>query len=199
MKNKKIYYFHHCIIIMEINMDKLIEKIDNMSIQIINKLDTLEARILNIEHRLGYSNACLQNENLKELKIEKLESNSKDIHNALQYRDYRSIIYLMKKIYKNTENGSHHYPIRITGKRSYEYYENKQWIPDLYGHHIINTISLNMQNLFLQHNNLDEFDRESFMLNQQFIYKLTDDKYKRLLFKNIVEEIRINSFDMVRH
>lgn len=181
---------------MEFNIEKIIEKIDDLSITIINKLDTLESRISNIEQRLGYSNKFLKDENIKELKREIITIQQKDIYTAIKYRDYRSIIYIFKIIYKNNQNGSHPYPIRITGKRSYEYYDNKQWIPDLYGHHIINIISINMQNLFLRHNNLDDFDSESFMLNQHFIYKLTDDKYKRELFKHIVEEIRINSFDL---
>jgi hypothetical protein len=84
--------------------------------------------------------------------------------------------------------------IKITGKRSYEYFYNNEWIPDLYGHHIINVITSNFQNLFLKNNNLDEFERDSFLLNQTFLLKLSDDKYKREIFKNIVEEVRINSF-----
>jgi hypothetical protein len=178
------------------DINNILEKIDFFSNKILHKLDTLELRITNLENRLGYSNLHLKNENLKELKNEQLTMDSNDVRKALQYRDFRSVIYVFKKIYKNEENGSYKYPIRITGKRSYDYYYNSQWIPDLYGHHITNVITYNVQNLFLKNNNLDQFDRESFIMNQQFIYKLRDEKYKREICKHIIEEIRIHSFSL---
>ena len=125
------------------------------------------------------------------LKKEDIIINKNDILRALNYRDYRSVILIFKLYYKNKINSNAKYPIRIKGKRSYEYYLNNKWNSDLYGHYSMNTICLNIQNLFIRNNILDEND-EDFMLNQEFIYKLSDEKYKKDIFKHIIEEIRIN-------
>jgi hypothetical protein len=57
-------------------------------------------------------------------------------------------------------------------------------------------ICLNVQNLFLKYNSLDddeEISGEDFLLNQKFICKLSDEKYKKEILKSIIEEVRINS------
>lgn len=171
-------------------------KIHNDQDQILQKLNQIETRVLNIEKYIEISTKLLNNdkdENLKELKSENLTLEKKEVFKALSYKDYRSIIHVFKYVYKNKHNGNYVYPIRITGKRSYEYYDNSKWNPDLYGHHSMNTLCLNMQNLFIQHNNIDELTSEDFLLNQNFIYKLSEEKYKKEIFKNIIEEVRINN------
>ena len=112
---------------------------------------------------------------------------------ALNYRDYRSIIYIFRYCYKNKLNEKYLYPIRITGKKSFEYYDNNKWNPDLYGYHSMNIIFNNIQNLFIKYNDLDNIDAENFLLNQNFISNLSDDKHKKNIFKNIIEEVRINN------
>jgi hypothetical protein len=46
----------------------------------------------------------------------------------------------------------------------------------------------------MKYNVIDEeyISYEDFMLNQYFIYKLSNDKYKREILKHLTEEIRIN-------
>ena len=180
-----------------------INQLFNISIEILNKLtiiddklNNFEGRILNIEKKLDLNVLLLSNceiEDLKELKKENLEIDKKDVIKALSYRDYRAVLNIFRLYYKNKDNNKYAYPIRITGKRSYEFYDNKKWNSDLYGHFSIDIIMLNVQNLFIKYNNIDEMDSNEFFLNQKFIMKLSDDKYKKEIFKHIVEEVRINN------
>ena len=175
----------------------ILNKLSNISIEILDKINKLDERITSVEKKIELVLPLLNNnismENLKELKNEELEINKNEIIRALLFRDYRSIIHIFRIFYKNKLNEKYSYPIRITGKRSYEYYCNNKWNPDLYGYHSMNIICLNIQNLFIKYNDIDEMGYENFILNQNFIYKLSDEKYKKNVFKNIIEEVRINN------
>lgn len=163
------------------------------------KMDMLEKRISNIENKLNIPNQELEQkeiENLVEVKSEVLNIDKKEILKALKYNDYRSLIYIFKLYYKNNKNDKYVYPIKIIGTRSFEYYFNGKWQKDLYGNHIISVICGNIQNLFLKYNSLDDkanISCEDFILNQHFIHKLSDEKYKKDIFKHIVEEVKINN------
>jgi len=164
-----------------------------------DKMDILEKRILNIENKLNIPNKELEQKeviNLVEVKSEILNIDKKEILKALKYNDYRSLIYIFKLYYKNNKNDKYVYPIKIIGTRSFEYYFDGKWHKDLYGNHIISVICGNIQTLFLKCNNLDDKDNisfEDFILNQDFIHKLSDEKYKKDIFKHIIEEVRINN------
>jgi hypothetical protein len=162
-----------------------------------NKINKLDENINNIENKIidniKSSNIdCI--EDLKELVNESLDINKEDVLKALYYRDYRSIINIFRLYYKNINNIKYVYPIRQIKIKKFEYYCNKKWNPDLYGYYCMNVICLNIQNLFIKYNNLDSDDisDEDFILNQNFIFKLSDDKYKKDIFKNIIEELKIN-------
>ena len=164
--------------------------------EIINKLDTLEKRIISIEKKIETSmNSDSVIEDLVDLKKESLNIDKEDALKALYYKDYRSIVYIFRMFYKNKTNPKYAYPVRITGKRSFEYYANNKWNSDLYGHISMNIICDKIQNLFIRYNDLDTGDvsDEDFMLNQQFICKLSDEKYRKDIYKNIIEEVRINN------
>ena len=169
------------------SIESILSQIIQNQTEILNKLNNIEKKLLKD------NNTSLT----IELKHEVLKIDNIDISKALKYRDYRSIIYIFKLYYKNkiAESGIV-YPIKIIGKRSYEYFLNNKWNPDLYGYYSMNTICLNIQNLFIKYNILDSPDAisiEDFMLNQDFIYKLSDEKHKKDIFKSIVEEVRINN------
>jgi hypothetical protein len=178
--------------------------------KLIDKIEGLEQRMILIENKVdltmhlvkkGKYNPDLLNttpeENIVELKRENLNISENDIVKAINYRDYRSVIYLFKLYYKNKINKNYMYPIRIIGKRSYEYYANNKWNSDLYGHFIMNTICQNIENLFLTINNLDEYsdliDEDDFIPNQNFINKLSVEKYKKEIFRSIIDEVKLNS------
>lgn len=167
--------------------------IKNLNI-LIDKLDLLNNRIDNIEKKIESNDKIIEVNNLKELKKEEIELDEKFVLNSLKFRDYRSVLIIFKKYYMNKTNENYSYPIRITGKRKYEYYFNKRWNADLYGSYSREIIMLNIQNLFIKYNIFDEREEnDNFLLNQEFIIKLSNEKYQKEIFKNIIEEIKINS------
>jgi len=159
---------------------------------ILDKLNNLEQRMIKIEKKIETKSSKNEIiiENLRELKREDLDISKEEVLKSLSYRDYRSIIYLFKYIYRNKMNEINIYPIKLSGKRSIEYYNNSMWNNDPYGHYSINIIFKNFENLFIKYNNLDNIDYDNFILNQNYINKLSQDKYIRQIFKNIIEEIR---------
>jgi len=172
----------------------ILDEILSISSKILEKMNNLEERIERIEKKLDIK---VDNElsliNLKELKKEDLNVNKDDVLKVLKYRDYRSILYIFKQVYKNKIDSEYAYPIKIIGKRSFEYYNNMRWNSDMYGYYCTNIICTNMQNLFTKYNNIDDIDSDDFIMNQQFIYKLSDEKYQKSIFRNIIEEVRINN------
>jgi hypothetical protein len=186
----------------ETNKD-ILEKIVSISSKIfetqeiiLEKINSFETRLQNIEKKIEFTsknNELILYSNLKELKKEDLNVIKEDAIKALNYRDYRSVIYIFKNIYKNKTNLEYTYPIKIISKRSFEYYNNMKWNPDLYGHYSTSIICSNIQNLFTKYNNIEDFDSDDFIMNQQFIYKLSDEKYQKSIFRNIIEEVRINN------
>lgn len=199
------------------SQSEFLEKILNISSKIkedqeniINKIELLEKKMILIENKVDLSIAIAKksknlsgllntepDDNIVELKRETINVSENDIVKALNYRDYRSVIYLFKVFYKNKINKNYTYPIRIIGKRSYEYYANNRWNSDLYGHFIMNTICQNMENLFLTINNLDDYgdliDEEDFIPNQNFINKLSAEKYKKEIFRSLIDEVKLNT------
>jgi len=189
-------------IIQDTNKD-ILKKIVSISSKIfetqeiiLEKINIFEEILKNIEKKIELTtknNESISYNNLKELKKEDLNVIKEDVIKALNYRDYRSVIYIFKNIYKNKTNLEYAYPIKITGKRSFEYYNNMKWNNDLYGHYSTSIICSNIQNLFTKYNNIEDFDSDDFIINQQFICKLSDEKYQKSIFRNIIEEVRINN------
>ena len=186
---------------INVNM-KLLEEINNISSNqklLLDMVIKLYGRIKSIEDKLVSKNKIKDDpslyQDLIELKAENIVYDNIDAIKALTYRDFRSILMIFRSYYKSKTNSNYVYPIRIIGKRSYEYYLNGKWIPDSYGHYSMKTICNNIQNLFIKVNDMDNknISQDDFLLNQEFIYKLSDDKTIRNVFKLIVEELRINS------
>jgi hypothetical protein len=189
----------------------VLEEIKNISSKIfedqkniLNKINSLDERMICIEKNMTNIKITSSNKNINEtninglvnFKLEKLDIDKENVIKFMKYRDYRAVVCIFRLVYKNKTNSEHVYPIRISGKRSYDYYNNNKWNPDLYGHHIMNTVCSNVQNLFLKYNTLDDVENincEDFLLNQKFLCKLSDEKYKKEMFKSIIEEVRINS------
>lgn len=173
-----------------------IQSLFNISEKILNEINKLNERINIIDNKINnklIKNDIILIEDLRELKKEDLIINAKDILDSLQYRDYRSILRIFKIYYKNKLNNNFPYPIKIVGKSSCEYYCNNKWNPDSYCYHSREVIFYNIQNLFIKYNILDKISTEDFLLNQDFIIKLSNEKFQKSIFKNILEEIRITS------
>ena len=175
-------------------IQKKLNVFENIINNIQTKISSLEIKINNLEDNFKLvTNIKLNsddNENIVQLKKESINIENNIVKKALIYKDYRTILYLFKYYYRNKTNVIHKYPIRIKSKRVYEYYNNSTWIIDNNGHYIKNTLFMNIQTILFKYNNMDNIDDlEDLYNNQIFINKLSEDKYKRDLFKHIIDEI----------
>ncbi len=192
-----------------INLPNEFERIQNrLSIYqntLIEKMEIMFERISNIENRLtkleqntrsNYIEFDGEIVSIKELKLERLEIDEDIVLKALVYKNYQSVITIMRHYYRSGKGNKMFYPIRMRSKRNFEYFFNNQWLSDSYGHYITKVICTNIQNLFLKYNNFSNkrIKDEDFYLNQQFILKLSEDKYKKEIFKHIVDEIMTTTF-----
>ena len=183
------------------NIEKMFERILNITEQLNSKIDNLDKKINDKMEELNYkvsklelslnisnnSNTTEECENLRELVKEKINIDKKDVLTALSYRNYRSILYIFRLYYKN-ENEK--YPIRLFKVRKYEYYANKKWNPDLYGNHSIDVLMNNIQDLFIRYNDINTMQYDEFIMNQDFITQLDNEKTRKSIFKAITDEIR---------
>lgn len=173
------------------------DKINDLDKKFDSKISALENKITILENKIESSQSLKTNEivenndNLKELVLEDLDIDRKDVIKALTYRDYRSLTYILKLYYKNENNK---FSFRQVTQHKFEYYCDNKWNSDLYGDYTRNIFCKNLQNLFIKYNNMDndDIDMTDFMLNQDFIYKLMDEKKKKELFKSVCEEIKIH-------
>ena len=188
-------YFKYKIIKQNMDINLALSKINDNQDKILKILENLDNRITNLENKNKNIKMDEDFSYLKELKNEAIELNQDIVIKALSFRDYRSVIHICREYYKIKNDKKYCYPIRIISKRSYDFYENGKWNNDLYGYISMNTLINNIQNLFIKHNNLDNdlVSSDNFLLNQDFIYKLSDEKYKKSVFKNIIEEVRCNT------
>ena len=187
-------------------LNKINSKFEEMNQTVILKFNKFEQKIINLDNKISHIENKLKssnntnytefddNEELKELVKDCSINIDKDIVlRALSYRDYRTVIILFKNYYLNENNKFNKYPIKVVGKRTYEYYLNKRWINDPYGHYIKHTVLLNIQTVLIRYNNNDYIkDYDNLIMNQDFIYKLTEDKFSKNYFRHIIEEIKNN-------
>ena len=164
-------------------------KLENLDKKVIDKIEELDKKISVIETRISTSltNIPECDNNIKELIKENLNIDKKDVLKALSYRDYRSVLMIFNLYYKNENNK---YPIRLFKVRKFEYYANKKWNDDLYGHRSMEILINNVQNLFIKYNDIDYFGYDEFILNQDFIIQLDNEKTKKSIFKVITDEIK---------
>ena len=100
------------------------------------------------------------------------------IKNVINFRDHRTIISILKKYY--SYNNTLLYPFKNNKKSGFKYYKNDKWKNDPYGHYIIDIIFKNVKVLLFKVNTCDNFNNlNQFIENQNFICKLSDNKYKR--------------------
>jgi hypothetical protein len=183
---------------METLFEKIVSKIDYEIVQLNEKLrrveESLETRIDTLERKL-FKALKLDDEDdiFVELRKEMIQIDKEEVIRNLKFNDARSIVNLFRKYYYKKENRIHKYPIKFKGKRNYQYYVNGMWHQDLNGHYIINTLCWIFENLFLSVNNINDISNpQQLVENQNFIYKINTDKFKKELFKNIIEEVELS-------
>ena len=123
---------------LNLKNDTLIQKMETIE----NKMIELSDKVQILEKKMNHPNNPYANldensvqEDIMELKKDNIEVEQSIVLRALTFRDYRTVIILFKALYFKEDNIIDKYPIRLTGKRSYEYYLNNKWITDPYGHY----------------------------------------------------------------
>lgn len=179
---------------LNLNNDTLIQKFGLIE----NKMNELSEKVQILEKKMNHPNNPYANldensmqEDIMELKKDNIEVEQSIVLRALTFRDYRTIIILFKSLYFKEDNIIDKYPIRLTGKRSYEYYLHNKWIIDPYGHYIRDIILSNIQIKLFKYNTYEYIkDNDILIMNQDFIYKIMEEKYSKIYFRNMIQEIR---------
>lgn len=178
---------------MEMMNGEIFRKLD----MICNRIEHIEERLTHIEECQKFSYAEFSGEiiKIKEIKLESYPISDQDVMKALVYHDYRSFIYIFKLYYRSIQGGKIFYPIRMKNRRTFEYYYGGKWILDPSGHQTIKILCSNIQNLFLKHNIIENkfIEENQWYLNQQFIMKLSEERYKKEIWKHVVDEVMMAS------
>ena len=172
---------------------KFMEQISITMNEMMRKINILDTRLQRIEDCYSNSYTEVNGEicRIKEVKNENLNIDMDDVLRALIFRDYRSVLHIFKSYYRTQMNGNIYYPIRMKSKRTYEYYLRGKWLLDPNGHYITKTICNNIQNLFMRYNDIDnkKIGEDTWYENQKFIQKMSDEKFKKEIFKHIIDEL----------
>jgi hypothetical protein len=179
-----------CILMrMEMMNGEIFRKLD----MICNRIEHIEERLTHIEECQKFSYAEFSGEiiKIKEIKLESYPISDQDVMKALVYHDHRSFMYIFKLYYRSIQGGKIFYPIRMKNRRTFEYYYGGRWILDPSGHQTIKILCSNIQNLFLKHNIIENkfIEENQWYLNQEFIMKLSEERYKKEIWKHVVGEI----------
>ena len=174
----------------EMMLNEIFRKMDSMC----NRIENIENRLHLIENNSKFNYTEFDGEiiKIKEIKNEIYDLSEEDVIRILKFRDYRSYILIFKLYYQTKKGNKTFYPIRMKTKRTFEYYSNNTWIQDVNGHYLIKTLSSNIQNTFLKYNILNSplLTNEEWYQNQQFIMKLSEERTKKVCFKNIIDELQ---------
>ena len=177
----------------EMMLNQIFHKLDFLC----NKMEVMEEKIQLLETHQKSNFIEIDGEiiRVKELKNERINLPEEEVIRILIFRDYRSVLAIFKSYYQSVKGERIFYPIRMKTKRNYEYFYKNQWIHDANGHFITKTLCNNIQNLFLKYNQIDSrfLNEEHWYLNQQFISKLSDEKYKKEIWNHIKDEIALHA------
>ena len=129
--------------------------------------------------------------NFKELKIEKFDIDDNFIKKCLSEYNIESDLKIFKKIYIDNV-AKEFYPIRHI-KKKYQYWlDGEMKDDDKNGSYIKNTIIKNIELCYTSVNTLDNYvDIDVFLMNQDYINMINDEKYKDDFLIRISEIIKI--------
>ena len=156
-----------------------LQKEDNQlrnSVEILaNRMIIYEESVRKMQEQFYSLKATKKANSIKELKREIINIDFDIVKKKLKKRNIYSICDLMELYYNKK------YPIKCLSKFKYQYFFNGTWINDYNAEIIVDILFNNFEKVFLQINNLDNYDMDNFLNNQKFIYSLSDMKHK---FKN---------------
>lgn len=186
---------------IEDSVSRILMRMEMMNGEIFRKLDMIYHRIEHIEERITHIEECQKFSyaefsgeiiKIKEMKLESYPIPEYDVMKALTtYHDHRSFIYIFKLYYRSIQGGKIFYPIRMKNRRTFEYYYGGRWILDPNGYQSIKILCTNIQNLFLKHNVIENksITEDEWFMNQTFIMKLSEERYRKEIWKHVVCEI----------
>ncbi len=132
-----------------------------------------------------------QSTTYRDLKIEKFDIPVEFIIKCLEMNNIGGDIKLFKRMYIEGVP-KEYYPIRHIGKR-FQYWLNGKMNDDANGVYIKNTIIKNIEKLYYRVNIIDNYKNkhEQFMMNQDYLSRITDEKNKERFLSQIVSIIDI--------
>lgn len=125
----------------------------------------------------------------RDVKVESFSFEEEFIRKCLEMNSMVGDMKMFQKMY--LENVSKEFfPIRYV-KKTYQYWLNGRMHDDIGGSFIKNTISRNIEMLYMKMNIFEYYEEkvEKFMHNQEHICKLSDEKYKDKMLQQIVQLI----------
>jgi len=107
---------------------------------------------------------------------------------------YLNYAHLMadKQLFKYYYLNNKKCPIRKISSSIYEYWQDGNWHVDKHGEYITMAVGYNLRKCWLRLKPLEQnndMEKELFLNIQSHIEKLSKDDYKKMLFKNIVEDL----------
>ena len=171
----------------KVNLDLSIfqKRIDKKLKLILTKIDILKK-----------SKVYLDDFKMKELKKENIIVDIDFARRMLEFKDHRSIIYIMKKYYKSDINEKILYPIKYKQNHGFDYFNKGRWIHDTYGEILIDILFCNFKALFMKCNDFDAIKvMNKFIENQTFIQQLNNIKFKRNFARYLKNELISNDIE----
>lgn len=125
----------------------------------------------------------------RDVKVERFSLEEEFVRKCMEMNSMVGDMKMFQKMY--LENVSKEfYSIRYV-KKTYQYWLNGKMYDDIGGSYIKNTISRNIEMLYMKMNTFEYYGEkvEKFMNNQEHICKLSDEKYKDKMLQQIVQMI----------
>ena len=144
--------------------------------------------------KYGFWEGRIASQKMLDDRINKNIEIAKKMNESITDYNYKKKNFKLINIIIRTSNRPNCFKININSIKQQNYknlvlhitYDNLETL-----HYIKNTLFMNIQTIFYKYNNLDNVtDVDDLYSNQLFINKLSDDKYKRDVFKHIVDEIQ---------
>ena len=128
------------------------------------------------------------NLNIKEIKKEQYNLDEDFVRSCLNSGSIEGDIKIFKKIYINNIS-KEYYPIKNTKKKIQYWYNGHMKDDDANCTYIKNTIVQNIEDCYLNVNKYDSYqdDIDQFINNQEYINKMSEQKYKEKMLLKIME------------
>lgn len=127
--------------------------------------------------------------NIINLKKEVLNLDMDYLVSMLNHRSHLTEINIFKKYYMDGLTC----PVKIEGVRKILIYMNDNWILDMNGKILTDILCMNIQRTLTGVNVIDNIENmEKFLENQLYINKFNDYKYRREVYKSIINYITCN-------